>query len=357
MRKKDTGEIFAMKVLRKAVVVRKRKGMEHTRNERNILEVMRHPFIVDLKYAFQTNGKLYLVMRYLSGGELFFHLSKNHMFSEEIVRFYAVEILLALEFLHSEGVIYRDLKPENICLDSDGHVCLTDFGLAKEAVHSEHAGASSFCGTPEYMAPEILMRCGHGKAVDWWSYGVLLYEMLTGTPPFVGANRTGTYSKILKDKLYLPAYLSQEAKSLLRRLLARSPTKRLSLAEDVKRQAFFNNVNWEDALGKKLKPPFVPTVDDGQADYSNFDPKFTKQLPSDSPVSPCPNGIFEGFSYVAPSVIHDVMDNPQSRLRYMSIDDTMTIGENGNQDGSAGPSHRGAGTPPQHPYLHPSAAC
>jgi len=290
-------------VLRKAEVIRKRKGTEHTKTERNILEEVRHPFIVGLQFAFQTNGKLYLIMDYLNGGELFYHLNRQHMFGEDLTRFYACEILLALEHLHALGIIYRDLKPENLCLTAEGHVVVTDFGLAKEAVYSEEIGASSFCGTAEYMAPEILLRKGHGTAVDWWSFGVLIYEMLTGSPPFVDNNRTATYHKVLKGKLSLPAYLTADAKSLLRKLLQRKVSKRLKTAAEVKAQPFFASVNWDDVYHKRLQSPFVPKVE-GLHDCSNFDSRFTKEMPVDSPVEPVPaDDIFGGFSYVAPSVL------------------------------------------------------
>eukprot|EP00163_Fabomonas_tropica_P001530 TRINITY_DN1113_c0_g2_i1.p1 TRINITY_DN1113_c0_g2~~TRINITY_DN1113_c0_g2_i1.p1 ORF type:complete len:468 (+),score=111.79 TRINITY_DN1113_c0_g2_i1:334-1737(+) len=306
VRKKNTSEIYAMKVLRKAEVIRKRKGTEHTKTERSILEEVKHPFIVSLRYAFQTNGKLYLIMDYLNGGELFYHLNKQHMFTEDLTRFYACEILLALEHLHSIGIIYRDLKPENLCLDAQGHVVLTDFGLAKESVYSEDGGAASFCGTAEYMAPEILLRRGHGTAVDWWSFGVLLYEMLTGSPPFVDNNRTATYNKVLKGKLVLPAYLTQDAKSLLRKLLQRKVGKRLSTSESIKEQPFFANVNWDDVYHRRVESPYVPVLKDGAADCSNFDSRFTREMPVDSPVEPCQaDDIFHGFSFVHPSVLHE----------------------------------------------------
>jgi len=176
---KDSGHIFAMKVLKKATIVRNQKDTAHTKAERNILEAVKHPFIVDLIYAFQTGGKLYLILEYLSGGELFMHLEREGIFMEDTASFYLAEIILALEHLHCQGIIYRDLKPENILLDSHGHVKLTDFGLCKESV--EDGGVThTFCGTIEYMAPEILTRSGHGKAVDWWSLGALMYDMLTG---------------------------------------------------------------------------------------------------------------------------------------------------------------------------------
>jgi p70 ribosomal S6 kinase len=176
---KDSGKLMAMKVLKKATIVRNAKDTAHTKAERNILECVKHPFIVDLNYAFQTGGKLYLILEYLCGGELFMQLEREGIFMEDTACFYLAEITLGLEHLHSQGIIYRDLKPENILLDNTGHVKLTDFGLCKESIH-DGTITHTFCGTIEYMAPEILTRSGHGKAVDWWSLGALMYDMLTG---------------------------------------------------------------------------------------------------------------------------------------------------------------------------------
>lgn len=174
-----------MKVLKKAMIVRNAKDTAHTKAERNILEEVKHPFIVDLIYAFQTGGKLYLILEYLSGGELFMQLEREGIFMEDTACFYLAEISMALGHLHQKGIIYRDLKPENIMLNHQGHVKLTDFGLCKESIH-DGTVTHTFCGTIEYMAPEILMRSGHNRAVDWWSLGALMYDMLTGAPRSLG---------------------------------------------------------------------------------------------------------------------------------------------------------------------------
>ncbi|CAF3065245.1 unnamed protein product [Rotaria sp. Silwood2] len=210
-------EIFAMKVLKKATIVRNAKDTAHTKAERNILECVKCPFIVDLMYAFQTGGKLYLILEYLSGGELFMQLEREGIFMDDMACFYLSEILLGLEHLHKQGIIYRGeyLKPENILLDAQGHVKLTDFGLCKESIY-EGTQTNTFCGTIEYMAPEILTRSGHGKAVDWWSFGALMYDMLTGAPPFTADDRKRTMDKIIKAKLVIPAYLTVDARELIR---------------------------------------------------------------------------------------------------------------------------------------------
>jgi serum/glucocorticoid-regulated kinase 2 len=228
VRKKNTGEIFAMKILLKSTIIA-RNQVEHTRAERSILQHIKHPYIVSLKYAFQTEDKLYLVMDFCGGGELFYHLKKEGRFSEERVRLYAAEILLALEHLHSLNIIYRDLKPENILLDAQGHIRLADFGLSK-ILNDPDAQASTFCGTPEYLAPEILNGSGHGIPVDWWSLGTLICEMLTGLPPFYSQNLNSMYEKILKAELKLtsdPNILSPDARNLIQALLQRDPHKRL----------------------------------------------------------------------------------------------------------------------------------
>uniref|UniRef100_A0A8P4GDS6 Ribosomal protein S6 kinase n=1 Tax=Dicentrarchus labrax TaxID=13489 RepID=A0A8P4GDS6_DICLA len=302
-----SGKIFAMKVLKKAMIVRNAKDTAHTKAERNILEEVKHPFIVDLIYAFQTGGKLYLILEYLSGGELFMQLERE-------VCLYVTGISMALGHLHQKGIIYRDLKPENIMLNNNGHVKLTDFGLCKESIH-DGTVTHTFCGTIEYMAPEILMRSGHNRAVDWWSLGALMYDMLTGAPPFTGENRKKTIDKILKCKLSLPPYLTQEARDLLKKLLKRNASLRLGAgpgdAAEVQAHPFFRHINWDDLLARKVEPPFKPFLQSAD-DVSQFDSKFTSQTPVDSPddstLSESANQVFLGFTYVAPSVLENVKE-------------------------------------------------
>uniref|UniRef100_A0A8C6SJK3 non-specific serine/threonine protein kinase n=2 Tax=Neogobius melanostomus TaxID=47308 RepID=A0A8C6SJK3_9GOBI len=315
-----SGKIFAMKVLKKAMIVRNAKDTAHTKAERNILEEVKHPFIVDLIYAFQTGGKLYLILEYLSGGELFMQLEREGIFMEDTACFYLAEISMALGHLHQNGIIYRDLKPENIMLNSQGHVKLTDFGLCKESIH-DGTVTHTFCGTIEYMAPEILMRSGHNRAVDWWSLGALMYDMLTGAPPFTGENRKKTIDKILKCKLNLPPYLTQEARDLLKRLLKRNASSRLGAgagdATEVQTHPFFRHINWEDLLARKVEPPFKPILQSAD-DVSQFDSKFTSQTPVDSPddstLSESANQAFLGFTYVAPSVLENIKESPRTPL-------------------------------------------
>lgn len=308
----DQGKVFAMKILKKATIARNAKDAAHTRAERNILECVKHPFIVDLKYAFQTNGKLYLVLEFLPGGELFMQLEREGIIMEDSASFYLAEIVLALEHLHAQGIIYRDLKPENVLLDKDGHVKLTDFGLCKEAI-MEGAVTHTFCGTIEYMAPEILTRSGHGKAVDWWSLGALMYDMLTGSPPFTAENRKKTIDKILKGKLNLPPYLTVDARNLIKKLLRKNPAERLGGGPEdsaaIKAHPFFKHINWQLLAQRKVKTPFEPTLTSDE-DTSQFDIKFTRQTPVDSPdeseISESINKVFLGFTYVAPSIIEEM---------------------------------------------------
>jgi len=309
----DAGKIYAMKVVKKAVIVTNQKDTEHTKAERNILEIIKHEFLVDLVYAFQTRQKLYLVLEYLPGGELFTYLEKEGIFLEDSAGFYLAEIILALSHLHRGHVLYRDLKPENILLDAHGHVKLTDFGLCKEKIGYDGAKAHTFCGTIEYMAPEVILRRGHDHAADWWSLGALMFDMLTGSPPFTGQNRKETFERIMRGKLVVPPYISDNAKDLLKKLLKRNPSHRLgSGPEDAKAimaHPFFKHIKWSDVPLRRLVPPFKPTLQDAE-DVSLFDTKFTKQTPVDSPCNSVLDAavgeIFEGFSYVAPSVMEQV---------------------------------------------------
>lgn len=261
-----------------------------------------------MHYAFQTPGKLYLILDFLRGGDLFTRLSKEVMFTEEDVKFYLAELALALNHLHNIGIIYRDLKPENILLDQDGHIALTDFGLSKQPL--DGSKTYSFCGTVEYMAPEVVSRKGHTFAADWWSYGVLMYEMLTGNLPFHGANRQETMNQILKTKLGMPENLSPEAQSLLRALFKRNPINRLGCGdngiEDMKQHEFFSRIDWPSLQVKKTRPPFIPAVSRDDAFY--FDSEYTSKSPKDSPggpVSASAHEIFRGFSFIAPCLLDD----------------------------------------------------
>ncbi|KAJ0044931.1 hypothetical protein Pint_06692 [Pistacia integerrima] len=303
VRRIGTSEIYAMKVMRKDKIVEKNHA-EYMKSERNILTKVDHPFIVQLRYSFQTKYRLYLVLDFVNGGHLFFQLYRQGLFREDLARIYTAEIVSAVSHLHTNGIMHRDLKPENILLDADGHVMLTDFGLAKQ--FEENTRSNSMCGTLEYMSPEIVLGKGHDKVADWWSVGVLLYEMLTGKPPFVGGNRQKIQQKIIKDKIKLPAFLSSEAHSLLKGLLQKEASKRLGSgpggSEEIKGHKWFKSVNWKKLEAREIRPSFLPEVA-GRHCVANFEECWTNMPVQDSPVaSPKFNeNPFKGFTYVRPA--------------------------------------------------------
>lgn len=302
VRKRDTMRVYALKTIRKAHIV-DRKEITHTLAERLVLARVNNPFIVPLKFSFQSEQKLYLVLAFVNGGELFHHLQREQRFNEERSRFYSAELLLALEHLHELDVVYRDLKPENILLDYTGHIALCDFGLCKLNMKDSDT-TNTFCGTPEYLAPEILNGQGYNKVIDWWTLGVLLYEMLSGLPPFYDEVTDKMYQKILTDPLVFGPDIGTEARSILTSLLNRDPTKRLGVngAEEIKRHPFFEkHIDFKKLLQKKIQPPFKPRVS-SPVDVSNFDTVFTTEDPIDSYVdgshlSSTVQAQFAGFSY------------------------------------------------------------
>jgi serine/threonine protein kinase len=235
--------------------------LRYAMTERNVLSVIDHPFIVKLDAAFQSQDKLFLILQYCPGGDLDYHLHREQSFSEERARIYTAEILLALEELHKKDILYRDLKPENVVLNAEGHACLTDFGLSKEGVFNIDHGAKSFCGSVAYLAPEMLKRVGHGKAVDWYLLGVLLHEMLIGFPPYFAESREEIFFNIEHAPLTLPESLSPEVRDLLKKLLDRNPLKRLGSgpndAQEIKDHPWFSPVSFEDVFNKKYKLPVL----------------------------------------------------------------------------------------------------
>ncbi|TFK80444.1 AGC/Akt protein kinase [Polyporus arcularius HHB13444] len=302
VRKRDTSRIYALKTIRKQYIVQ-RGEITHTLAERLVLARVNNPFIVPLKFSFQSEQKLYLVLAFVNGGELFHHLQREQKFNEERSRFYSAELLLALEHLHELDVVYRDLKPENILLDYTGHIALCDFGLCKLNMKDSDK-TNTFCGTPEYLAPEILRGQGYNKTIDWWTLGVLLFEMLSGLPPFYDENTDAMYQKILNDPLVFGDDISPEARSILTGLLTRDPTQRLGVngAEEIRTHPFFaNHIDFQKLIQKKIQPPFKPSVS-SPVDVSNFDTVFTTEAPLDSVVegsqlSQTVQAQFAGFSY------------------------------------------------------------
>ncbi|KAE8549943.1 hypothetical protein EYB25_008468 [Talaromyces marneffei] len=306
VRKKDTKRIYALKTLRKAHII-SRSEVAHTLAERSVLAQINNPFIVPLKFSFQSPEKLYLVLAFVNGGELFHHLQREQRFDINRARFYTAELLCALECLHGFKVIYRDLKPENILLDYTGHIALCDFGLCKLDMKDEDR-TNTFCGTPEYLAPELLLGNGYTKSVDFWTLGVLLYEMLTGLPPFYDENTNEMYKKIVQEPLTFPSHdiVPAAARDLLTRLLDRDPQRRLGAngAAEIKAHHFFSNIDWRKLLQRKYEPTFKPSVIDA-LDTENFDPEFTGEMPVDSVVegnalSQTMQDQFAGWSYNRP---------------------------------------------------------
>lgn len=291
---KQIDKYFAMKILKKEFIKQKQQ-IDHTKAERIILEKIKHPFIIRLSYAFQTDESLYMLTEFMAGGELFYHLHREGCFKEDRTKLYICEVILALGHLHSHRIIYRDLKPENILLDKDGHIKLTDFGLSKILIQERSASlggcikndidqktrTKTICGTPEYLAPEILIGKGYDKSVDWWSLGVVMYEMLTGFSPFK-ENKTKLNLHVYKNKIIHHPNISPIAFSLIKMLLEINPKKRIGYgyrdAEEIQHHEFFCGVNWDDILTKKVKPKFKPKIKNNQ-DVSNFDPMFTDEAP------------------------------------------------------------------------------
>ena len=297
VKKKDTGNIYAMKVLSKPNIVQK-KQVEHTKTERRVLGCTVHPFIVTLHYAFQTSQKLYFVLDYCPGGEIFFHLGRQGSFPENLAVFYTAEIALALFHLHDLGVIYRDLKPENLLIDDLGHIKLADFGLSKEGIKANSEGTHSFCGTAEYLAPEIINHSGHGTGVDWWSLGMVLFEMLTGLPPWYTKDRAKLFHRVKHSKLRFPINVSPAARSLISGLLTKEPEERLGKDKDaIKDHPLFAGINWDMLLARKIKPPFVPKLVKGKEDISNIDGSFIKMPMSHDDGGIASSGTFPDFTF------------------------------------------------------------
>ena len=277
VRNKQTKEIYAMKSLKKDVLL-DNDQVESTILEKKILEQLQHPFLVGLVFCFQSEERIYFVMPFIRGGELFRHLRKEKYFDEDKVRFYAASIGIALDYLHNKGIIYRDIKPENILIGEDGYIKLIDFGMAKMLKKNEKA--TSFCGTPEYLAPEIITGEGHNRAADWWSFGILIFEMLCGIPPFYSDNDEKMYALITHAELRFPKKIpfSDNAKDLLKKLLKKNQDERLGKNgfDEIKQHPFFKEIDFDALVQKKIPPPFKPVLSDS-LDVGNFDEEFTSE--------------------------------------------------------------------------------
>jgi len=267
---KIKGSHWAIKMLKKSEVIRLQQ-VEHMVSEKTILAALSHPFIVTLAGTFQDARYLYMVLEYVVGGEFFTHLRNAQRLDNNNAKFYAAQVSLIFEYLHSQDFIYRDLKPENLLLDKMGYIKITDFGFAKRVAFKTY----TLCGTPEYIAPEVLLNKGHGKGVDWWTLGILMYEMLVGQPPFVDDDPMGIYQQILAGKVNFPRFIDRNAKSLIKKLLVADLTKRFGClkagASDIKNHKWYAGLDWSGLVDKELVAPVIPNVQD-ETDTSNFDP-------------------------------------------------------------------------------------
>uniref|UniRef100_A0A8C1AVD4 Protein kinase C n=2 Tax=Cyprinus carpio TaxID=7962 RepID=A0A8C1AVD4_CYPCA len=309
-RLKSDHRVFAVKMLKKDVILQE-DDVEATMIEKRVLTLAhQHPFLTQLYYCFQTAERLFFVMEFVNGGDLMFHIQKCRRFDEPRARFYAAEIISALMFLHSKGIIYRDLKLDNILLDRDGHCKLADFGMCKEDIR-EGKLTSTFCGTPDYIAPEIILEEPYGVSVDWWALGVLVYEMLSGHAPFEAETEDELFECILKDEIIYSSWLSNEAEDILRGLLSRDPACRLGCMdrdggeEAITAHPFFTGLDWEKLNRREITPPFTPRIDSIE-DVNNFDPDFTQEEPCLTPIEdslfPFHQEDFKDFTYTAPEL-------------------------------------------------------
>ncbi|XP_034567840.1 serine/threonine-protein kinase N1-like isoform X2 [Notolabrus celidotus] len=305
---KPTGSLYAIKALKKGDIVA-RDEVESLMCEKRIFEIVNgshHPFLVNLFACFQTSEHVCFVMEYTAGGDLMMHIHAD-VFSESRAVFYSACVVLGLQFLHEHKIVYRDLKLDNLLLDMDGFVKIADYGLCKEGMGFGDR-TSTFCGTPEFLAPEVLTDTSYTRAVDWWGLGVLVYEMLVGESPFPGDDEEEVFDSIVNDEVCYPRFLSTEAIGIMRRLLRRNPERRLGSgekdAEDVKKQPFFRGMDWEALLQRKVPPPFIPSIG-GREDISNFDAEFTAEHPTLTPprerrtLSRKEQDHFKDFDYVS----------------------------------------------------------
>ncbi|KAI5090554.1 protein kinase C, eta, b, partial [Silurus meridionalis] len=301
-------QVYAVKVLKKDIILQD-DDVESTMIEKRVLALAHHhPYLTHLYCCFQTADRLFFVMEFVNGGDLMFHIQKSRRFDEARAQFYAAEITSALMFLHSKGIIYRDLKLDNILLDKDGHCKLADFGMCKEGITAGVLTAT-FCGTPDYIAPEIILEEPYGVSVDWWAMGVLLFEMLCGHAPFEAETEDELFECILRDEVIYSSWLSNEAEDILRGFLTRDASCRLGCAERdggekaITSHPFFRDLDWEKLRKRELDSPFKPRIKSSE-DVNNFDPDFTQEEPTLTPIEealiPLNQDDFKDFSYTAP---------------------------------------------------------
>ncbi|KAF6030540.1 PRKCA [Bugula neritina] len=299
---KSTSEVYAIKVLKKDVIIQD-DDIEAALTERNVLSYGSCPFLVNLHSCFQTPERLHFVMEYVNGGDLMYRIQREGKFKEPVAVFYAAEIALGLMFMHSNGILYRDLKLDNVMLSGEGHIKIADFGMCKERI-TGGATARTFCGTPDYIAPEIIKYRPYNRMVDWWAYGVLLYEMLVGQPPFDGEDEDDLFMNIVNQSPSFPWAVSKEAQSIVKGLMTKDPSKRLgNRRTEIMEHLFFRHIDWEKLERLEIQPPYRPVIKNAKR-AENFDKYFTRQkvdfTPPDAMVmSNMSQDMFVGFSYVS----------------------------------------------------------